>query len=484
MAKGSKHSALLDFISTRAWAMDRRTFANFLEIVARHVHGVKVDPEDVKAIVQAREERTSGRPVAYEIRNGNAVIPIRGVIAKHASQVNGASQPEGQSIESLRAMLQDAAADEKVKRILLAIDSPGGSVDGLPSFADELHAVRGKKPIVAHADGLMASAAFWLGSQADKVYATRESEIGSIGVYATASDWSRHYKNEGVDVHLISSGGVKGQGARGTPVPDAVLEDIQTAVDNYNAMFLDAVMRGRGWNKEQASALNDGRLHLAGKARELGLIDGVRSLESLLSEDVSGTTTNAKVGTTTYRVAADPIEITAGQKGSEPSPAGAHTEKTMDEKNAAPAPQEQTAESVTKAHPRAAADLLAQGAQQERQRSKEIREAALPGQEKLADKLIAEGTSPDEARKALLADARAYLADRKEKADAAANQPLGQPAPTVHDEGESLEAEGKFDEAKCRAEFSKDKKAQKVFGSVDQFIAYKRGLAVGAFSEE
>ena len=97
-------------------------------------------------------------------------------------------------------------ADPAVKAIVLSIDSPGGTVDGTDNLANAIFAARGKKPIVALGDGTLASAAYWIASGADQIFASDNSaKIGSIGVVATHEDYSRAEENAGVKVTEITA---------------------------------------------------------------------------------------------------------------------------------------------------------------------------------------------------------------------------------------------------------------------------------------
>ncbi|HHI78859.1 MAG TPA: S49 family peptidase, partial [Planctomycetes bacterium] len=199
--------AILAYITEAYWAMEPRTLDRMLGIITRHAEGIRLAEEE---LVAALDGKRQAKNTTYQVVSGNAIIPINGVIAKHASQVGGVSQPRGTSVEAIRKDLRAALEDPTVERIVLSIDSPGGSVSGIAEMADEIFLARQQKPIIAHTEGLMASAAYWLGSQANEVYATKSASVGSIGVYATIADDSRRMKNEGFDLAVLKSGSFKG----------------------------------------------------------------------------------------------------------------------------------------------------------------------------------------------------------------------------------------------------------------------------------
>jgi ClpP class serine protease len=90
--------------------------------------------------------------------------------------------------DEIAAQLADADANPNVNSILLHIDSPGGTITGLPELAAKIREV--SKPVVAYTEGTAASAAYWVASQADNVLLSESAEVGSIGVYVALLDQS------------------------------------------------------------------------------------------------------------------------------------------------------------------------------------------------------------------------------------------------------------------------------------------------------
>lgn len=278
-----RHSSIFEFMTAKGWALEERVLQNLSRIVARHVEGTKLSQDEVDDIVAARDASREGKPKTYEVRNGTAIIPVNGLIAKHASSVNGVSQPRGTSTQTVAGMLQQALADEGVQKILLAVDSPGGSVDGVQALADTIFAARGKKPITALADSTMASAAYWLASQADEIVATSDATVGSIGIFTVLPDYSRAAKNEGVDVHVVRSGKHKGAGVVGAPISSDQVAAIQREIDAYAELFVGSVARGRGLSSAAVGRLATGESWVGRHAVEAGLADRIGTLESLLA---------------------------------------------------------------------------------------------------------------------------------------------------------------------------------------------------------
>lgn len=212
-------------------------------------------------------------------RNGKsvAVIEATGTLMKQASSMGGTSTVQ------LRRDIRTAAADPNVSAILLGIDSPGGTVAGTSDLAAEVLAARKSKPVWAQINDLGASAAYWVASQADAVFANAPTAlVGSIGTVQVVYDASGMAEREGVKVMLFATGPLKGAGIMGTPVSDDQAAYFQRTVDQLQTSFDKAVMSGRSINAAQLKTIRTGGVFPAAEALSLRLIDGIRSSDQTL----------------------------------------------------------------------------------------------------------------------------------------------------------------------------------------------------------
>jgi signal peptide peptidase SppA len=214
---------------------------------------------------------------------GIAEIPVQGVIGKGLSKIEKSCGAVG--TEDIAANLSAALSDPAVKGILLNIASPGGTVNGTPEVASLVRSAAERKPVLAFTDSLMASAAYWIGSQADMVIASQSSSVGSIGVYIPVTDMSRRAEMLGVKVELVKNkeGTFKGAGYPGTSLTDAQRENLQGHADEIFGMFSAAVQGKRNVPK---GAMR-GQVFLGGEARNQGLVDDVGGLD-LARRSLSG----------------------------------------------------------------------------------------------------------------------------------------------------------------------------------------------------
>lgn len=125
-----------------------------------------------------------------------AVISVEGPLTKE-DQFCG---PDGMA--TIGRIIQQADEHPNIKAIVLRVDSPGGTVDGTETLGNIIKAV--EKPIITFVDGLMASAALWVGSSADEVFASTDTDmVGSVGVLMSFADLQPYWEKQGVVFHTV-----------------------------------------------------------------------------------------------------------------------------------------------------------------------------------------------------------------------------------------------------------------------------------------
>jgi len=224
-----------------------------------------------------------GRVPALVARAGEvAIIPVAGVITPRATAVGWCLG--WTSADGLRAAFDDAMADPTIKGIVFDVFSPGGSVYGVPEVADHIAAARGRKPMVAVANSMAASAAYWIASAADRVLVTPSGEIGSIGVISVHLDRSAAIERQGYRFTLVTAGRYKAEGNDLGPLQDEARAFLQRRVNDYYDMFTKAVARNRGTSVAAIqSGYGQGRVVGAREAVTVGLADGVGTLEDAIN---------------------------------------------------------------------------------------------------------------------------------------------------------------------------------------------------------
>lgn len=235
----------------------------------------------------------------YKLQGAAAVIPVHGTITPRPSVFS--SWSGGSSAEGIGRAVEQAAADPQAEAIVLDIDSPGGSVFGMPEAAGKILAARKAKPIYAVANHVAASAAYWIATQAHTVAVTPAGQVGSVGVIWAHTDVSAFDEKLGVKTTYITAGTYKAEGASEYPLTEEARAEMQRVVNEYYGMFLAAVSKGRGVKTERVERdFGQGRMRLAAEAVELKMADRVATLEQVVNEINA-----ARTAKTRRKVAAD-----------------------------------------------------------------------------------------------------------------------------------------------------------------------------------
>ncbi len=229
--------------------------------------------------VAAIEAATGARRAPATTTKNVQVIPVIGTIHQRANVMTQTSG--GTTTESLAEQVRSAANDASVGSILFHIDSPGGEAAGIPELADLIAGV--EKPTIAIGEGLVASAAYWIGSSVDELYATRGTEVGSIGVVLAHTDLSGMDEQAGVKVTYVTAGENKAFANPHNPLSESDRGILQDLVDRANDMFVSGVAKSRGVSKSVVnSTFGQGLVFGAADAQDRNMIDGVRTLEQAI----------------------------------------------------------------------------------------------------------------------------------------------------------------------------------------------------------
>lgn len=431
---------VLDVLNS-PWAIEKSKLTEIRSIYDAHAKSEKVDLD----ALSARLGRQLGSDSqGYTVNNGVAIVPIHGVMAKKMNMF--AEISGGASTELIARDIKDAVSDESVNAIMLHIDSPGGTVDGIESLTNVIREAGNSKPIVSFVDGLMASAAYWAGSASHEVVASSNTAaIGSIGVVATHTDMSKAEESAGVKVTEISAGKYKRIASSHEPLSDDGRAEIQAQVDQIYSIFVDTVAENRGSDVDTVlEKMADGRVFLAKQAMKRGLIDRIASFEEVindLSSEGSSMTTKKDVK---QDVSVDAEAVTL--------------------------------EAVKRDYPDIALALISEGAEAERERIKACEGASFPGHEKLVNAMKYDGTS--QASDVALAVMNAEKEVRaKHNADYHANAPQVVPFAGI----DPVKAEDSMtDEEKLQAKWDSDANLRADFpGGFESYKKFIDAQALG-----
>ena len=250
-------------------------FGTILELVRFRAEGNHLSDEDIQARLEAADH-----PQRRQRRHSGAVavLPLHGVISHRMSMMNAMSG--GTSTEAFGAAFNAAIADPAIGGIVIDIDSPGGSVAGVQELWQTIMAARGEKPIIAMANSMAASAAYWIATAADEIVVTPSGEVGSIGVITAHQDLSAKMEQEGEKITIVSAGKKKADLNPFAPLSDRAMADLHARADLLYGHFVGAVAQGRGTTASTVRAgFGEGGMVDAKEAVKIGMADRIGTME-------------------------------------------------------------------------------------------------------------------------------------------------------------------------------------------------------------
>ncbi len=284
-----KYRRVVEQVFGRPWALLPAKLEQIADLIDLRASGAELTDFEIKLRLGIDPEEDFADAVEAEAPpytvspDGVATIPLHGLITQRANLFTRFSG--GTSTELFTAALDQALADDQVRAIVLDVDSPGGGVYGTPEASAKVYAARGRKPIYAVANSLMASAAYWIGAAADQVVASASADVGSIGVYQLHVDRSAADAKAGIRRTIIKAGEYKALGNDVEPLSEASRARLQQEIDQVYGMFLADVAKYRRVSvAEVASGFGRGSTEMGDAAVAARLADRVATLEQVVGE--------------------------------------------------------------------------------------------------------------------------------------------------------------------------------------------------------
>jgi protease-4 len=211
---------------------------------------------------------------------------------KHTAMVelNGTIAPGSDaSAERVTAALQAAFKDKNTQGVVLRINSPGGSPVQSQTIYDEMRRLRKKYPeipLYAVVEDICASGGYFVAAGADRIYVGKASIVGSIGVLMNGFGFTGLMEKLGVERRLITAGENKAMLDPFSPLDDKDKQHVQALMKDVHEQFIGVVREGRGKRLKETPEIFSGLIWTGQKSVELGLADGIGSLESVARDVV------------------------------------------------------------------------------------------------------------------------------------------------------------------------------------------------------
>lgn len=231
------------------------------------------------------------------------LLDLSGVIS---SQDKEGLVPHPNMLATFKEELTKAAKDEKIKAVVVRINSPGGTVTASDILYHELREFKIKKkiPVIASMMDVAASGGYYLAMAADNILVHPSTVTGSIGVIMLTVNARGLLEKVGVEASAITSGPRKDMGSPFRVMTPEERGIFQSVIDSFYQRFLAVVQEGRpNLSAEQIRKLADGRIYSGDQAKAAGLIDEIGYLEDAVE------LAKKKAGLTEARV------VTYGRRG-------------------------------------------------------------------------------------------------------------------------------------------------------------------------
>ena len=239
--------------------------------------------DELIRLVGQDENEESYKQVAFETYSARMLPKLRhpetessrvGLIVAEGI-IAGGNQPAGRiGAESTADLIRQAREDEKVKAVVLRIDSGGGSAVAAEIIRRELELTRkAGKPVVVSMSSIAASGAYWISVAADEIWALPTTITGSIGIFAALPTFDKTLKAIGISADGVGTTRLSGAFDLSRPLNPLLADALQLRIERGYQRFIDRVSQGRNMVPEAVEKIAQGRVWAAETAKGLGLID-------------------------------------------------------------------------------------------------------------------------------------------------------------------------------------------------------------------
>jgi protease-4 len=211
---------------------------------------------------------------------------------KHTAmvEINGTIAAGGDaSAENVTSALQAAFKDKNTQGVVVRINSPGGSPVQAQTIYDEMRRLRQKYPdipLYAVVEDICASGGYFIAVGADRIYVSKSSLVGSIGVLMNGFGFTGLMEKLGIDRRLITAGENKAFLDPFSPLEERHKQFAKQLAEDIHQQFIGVVREGRGKRLKETPEIFSGLIWTGQKSIELGLADGIGSLDYVAREVV------------------------------------------------------------------------------------------------------------------------------------------------------------------------------------------------------
>ncbi|ACE86286.1 signal peptide peptidase SppA [Cellvibrio japonicus] len=220
-----------------------------------------------------------------------------GLITAVGGIQDGSQRPGSIGSESMLKLLRQAKENDNLKALVIRVDSGGGSAFASEIIRTEINALRDKGiPVFISMGSVAASGGYWIATASDEIWAQPTTITGSIGVFGAFPTLEKTLGNMGITSDGIATTELAGSMSISRPLSPKMGDIVQQSVDNIYQRFIHLVAETRQQTPEQIDAVAQGHVWTGARAKELGLVDNLGTLEDTIAAVAE------RAGLETYRV--------------------------------------------------------------------------------------------------------------------------------------------------------------------------------------
>ncbi|NET41623.1 signal peptide peptidase SppA [Okeania sp. SIO2B3] len=239
--------------------------------------------EDDKTFTQISLNNYTRVPEVAEVASGDVNSKNKiAVVYAEGEIVNGTGTPRQIGGDRLAKELRRLRFDDKVKAVVLRVNSPGGSASASEVIGREVKLIGEQKPIIVSMGNIAASGGYWISMNADKIFAEPTTITGSIGVFGVLFNIQELGNENGITWDTVKIGQFADLNNNSRPKTEEELALIQNMVDSIYERFITDVATARNLPKEKVAEIAQGRVWSGVNAQKLGLVDEITGIEGAI----------------------------------------------------------------------------------------------------------------------------------------------------------------------------------------------------------
>ncbi len=181
------------------------------------------------------------------------------------------------------ALMRKLREDDKIKAVVLRVNSPGGSATASEVIGREVELTSHRKPVIVSMGDYAASGGYWISAYGDRIFAEPNTITGSIGVYGILTNIQELANNNGITWDVVKTGRYADMQTIARPKTDAELQLYQNSVNRVYQLFLNKVAEGRNLPQQKVAEIAQGRVWSGLAAKNIGLVDEIGGLEAAIA---------------------------------------------------------------------------------------------------------------------------------------------------------------------------------------------------------